>query len=88
MSRCLAYLQRRENCSANSVIEQSIVHFLTGGMNQFFFLFSCSPQNVLAEPGKGFMIAMKAFDKTRPPVSLHNYCIIVLRCGKAVRSMY
>jgi len=29
-------------------------------------------ENVLGEPGKGFLIAMKAFDRTRPPVS---YCM-------------
>jgi len=29
-------------------------------------------QNVLGEAGKGFFITMKAFDRTRPPVS---YCM-------------
>ena len=38
------------------------------------FLHSPTPlsQNVLGEAGKGFLIAMKAFDRTRPPVS---YCM-------------
>ena len=39
---------------------------------------SYPPQNVVGEPGKGFIYAMNAFDKTRPAVScihllLENY---------------
>ena len=30
---------------------------------------SCSSQNVLGEPGRGFIYAMNAFDRTRPAVS-------------------
>ncbi len=32
----------------------------------------CPPQNVLGEPGKGFIYAMNAFDITRPAVSVDN----------------
>ena len=38
----------------------------------FFHSSALLSQNVLGEAGKGFFITMKAFDRTRPPVS---YCM-------------
>ena len=39
-----------------------------------------SSQNVLGEPGRGFVYAMNAFDRTRPAVSYMYVHILLLIC--------